>query len=93
MSHSTSFGKTLAFVTRVKLQELEKRRKAFAEHSLKVSEEAKKHEGQLEGQVAVFVKGVKSWPGTWSSTGNFSLANIENGLAQVHSYIYFLFNR
>jgi len=83
MSPSTSFGKTLAFVTQVKLEELEKRRKAFGDHWAKVKEDEKKHEGDLIKQLAMLVEGVKSWSGTWSSSGNFSIAIIESGLEQV----------
>lgn len=81
-STASAFGETLQFITDVKLNELEKRRQAYAVHAATVLANAQKQDLNLVERLSVLLAGIKAWPGMCSSDGN-SLKNIENWVDQV----------
>ena len=68
---SEAFGETLQFITTVKLQEVEKRSDAYAEAL----------EADPIKKPSVLVRGMRSWPGAWSS--NFKLDDVGRWLEQA----------
>ncbi|KAH8111822.1 hypothetical protein DFH11DRAFT_1546412 [Phellopilus nigrolimitatus] len=77
-----AFGETLQFITKVKLDELEKRRQAYAAHASKTVADAKaRGEGDPITHLAALVEGMKAWPGAWSPDMN--LVDMERYLEQA----------
>ncbi|KAI5115889.1 hypothetical protein M0805_004500 [Coniferiporia weirii] len=66
-----AFGETLQFITKVKLDELEKRRQGFSVHAAEVLAKAKAH-GDTDPieRLSVLVKGMEDWSGAWSPDMN-----------------------
>ncbi|KAF7331732.1 hypothetical protein MKEN_00053000 [Mycena kentingensis (nom. inval.)] len=85
---SASFGKTLQFITSIKLQELEKQRAAFAAHSA-VLDEAAALKDDLPARVELLLKAVRSWRGSGAIDyntvlgGKLDLATLDLWLLQA----------
>ena len=78
---SEAFGETLQFITTVKLQEVEKRSDAYAEHSAEVLADAEALEADPIEKPSVLVRGMRSWSGAWSL--NFKLDDVGRWLEQA----------
>jgi hypothetical protein len=82
---SSSFNKTLQFITSVKLQELEKQRQAFQTHHAPVFDKANA-QGDLVNRVETLLETSRSWSGALSSDvikGVLDLDNLELWLQQA----------
>ena len=63
---SSAFGKTLHFITNVKLAELEKQRRRYTDHHQSVKTEVAQAGDDSSRRLDVLVDGMKGWPGSWS---------------------------
>ncbi|KAF7313469.1 hypothetical protein HMN09_00502800 [Mycena chlorophos] len=85
---SASFGKTLQFITEIKLGEVEKQRLAYAEHSA-VLEQASALADDLPGRVELLLNAVRSWRGSGAVdyqtilAGKLDLASVDLWLLQA----------
>ena len=82
---SSSFSKTLQFITSAKLQELEKQRQAFQTHHAAVLDQAKA-KSDLVTRVETLLEMSRSWSGALSNTvikGVLDLDNLELWLQQA----------
>ncbi|KAJ7477141.1 hypothetical protein B0H11DRAFT_1291984 [Mycena galericulata] len=85
---SASFGQALAFITSLKLSELEKQRLAFEAHST-VIEKAAAFSDDLPGKVQLLLDAVRSWRGSGATDstsvigGTLDLASIDLWLLQA----------
>ncbi|KAF7301583.1 hypothetical protein MIND_00723800 [Mycena indigotica] len=85
---SASFGKTLQFITEIKLAELEKQRLAYMEHSA-VLQKAAALTNDLPGRVELLLNAVRSWRGSGAVNyhtilaGKLDLASIDLWLLQA----------
>ena len=77
-----AFGETLQFITNVKLEELEKRSQKYAAHFASVFGDANAHgDEDLVSRLTVLIKGMETWPGTWSS--DLNAENVKRWLEQA----------
>ncbi|KAM6494321.1 hypothetical protein JOM56_010682 [Amanita muscaria] len=84
-SMSSSFSKTLQFITSVKLQELEKQRQAYQAHHIRVLDEAKLTSPPI-ARVEILLEAARSWSGALSNNvinGVLDLDNLELWLHQA----------
>lgn len=75
---SSSYSKTLQFITSVKLRELSKQRQAFQSH-IRVLDEAKVTSDSI-AKVELLLKAANNWPGVLSNNvvkGTLDLANLK----------------
>ncbi|KAK7061363.1 hypothetical protein R3P38DRAFT_3302564 [Favolaschia claudopus] len=63
-THSASFGKTLQFITTIKLDELEKQKAAFTSSTLPIIEKAAACGDDLPRRVELLLDAVRSWRGS-----------------------------
>ncbi|KAG6841514.1 hypothetical protein C0991_010128 [Blastosporella zonata] len=86
--HSAAFGRTLQFITSIKLQELEKQRLSYQEHA-KVLQAADACGNNLIAKVELLLNAVKAWSGSGSVDrqsnlgGKLNLANLSLWLPQA----------
>lgn len=88
VTRSSSFSETMQLITSIKLQELEKQRVAYRNHS-KVLEQVRSLDDDLIAKVEILLEAVRAWAGSGAVDrftdlgGKLSISNIELWLPQA----------